>query len=1045
MEVEELVTKFTADISDYRKRMDDMKAQLHSLTGITDQVREATKEAFSSNSAEIQKYGKQLQALIKTQTRQAQTAFDSGKRLEDYRMKAKLLVDQLNAQKAEMHRLTEAFHSLNKQYDAQRAYLGDWDGGIEGIRKFREQITDTMHHASAASDELRQKLNTLSDLGFGDHDGNVQTLKQQLTGYTKELDRAKQELRLFDNELKEVGLNPDNLKTDTLESLKKQMMGVSKEMHRFKEASAKTNAQLKSTNGSIAAEEQRFENLKDSLNQNKAAVNSLQSRLSKLGKTSIGDKLKTGFSGLWGVLGKAGTAAGGVFKKLRAGLSGVKSSAGGASKSLLNVVKSIRRIGIASLGLKVCKSIFGELRSVITSYLNQNEQLNNRVEALKNAFANALAPALNVVVGLFEKLMPYALSVANAISDLFASIGISKSIHATTTAINGATDATKDLSKAQKDLYGFDQITKVSEDNSDGSSSGSSASAPSASSQFSKYLDEIKELWKSGDFEGIGEQIAASCNKVISKINGLDWEGIQNKVNNTMSGIARVFNGFVYEFDWKGAGEVVGNGINTITGAILSFTNTVEWDKLGGGIAESLNGLFDKISGKDLGAALVAPFRVAFETLGGFVSTFHWDDFGEKLAEMLLGAIQSIKWDKAGQTIHDLITGLCDAISAFFDTLTKDSAESKTVETALKKFIEGLQMEDVAISILNATASIASCLLVFSGSASTQLEQDFSKWVGEHIGKPIADFAFDIGSWIDEHIAKPMHDWIWGDGENSPSWLGRMFSSGLYKGMTDWIKSKFEDLSRWFSENVHQPIADDAEVHSPSKKMERLGMNIAEGLYNGIVNWFREKKEKLTQSWRDFVSDIKDIKRKITLALATKWADLKGSWNSLKGNFKNFTKEVKLKIGTKWNDLKNKWNELLGKFKGKTVEIKAKIGTVKDGIKEWLNTKFIAPVNEKIKWMGISIPKLETGGVLKKGQIGFLEGNGDEAVVPLERNTGWIEKLAMQIVQLTGGGSSNAPVNITIPVYVGGKKITTVVLEDVNDTGKKSRAIPIQT
>lgn len=40
------------------------------------------------------------------------------------------------------------------------------------------------------------------------------------------------------------------------------------------------------------------------------------------------------------------------------------------------------------------------------------------------------------------------------------------------------------------------------------------------------------------------------------------------------------------------------------------------------------------------------------------------------------------------------------------------------------------------------------------------------------------------------------------------------------------------------------------------------------------------------------------------------------------------------------------------------------------------------------------IPKLAKGGVLAKGQIGYLEGDGAEAVVPLEKNTEWIQKVA---------------------------------------------------
>ena len=41
-----------------------------------------------------------------------------------------------------------------------------------------------------------------------------------------------------------------------------------------------------------------------------------------------------------------------------------------------------------------------------------------------------------------------------------------------------------------------------------------------------------------------------------------------------------------------------------------------------------------------------------------------------------------------------------------------------------------------------------------------------------------------------------------------------------------------------------------------------------------------------------------------------------------------------------------------------------------------------------------SVPKMARGGVLEKGQVGFLEGDGAEAVVPLERNTGWINSIA---------------------------------------------------
>ena len=82
-------------------------------------------------------------------------------------------------------------------------------------------------------------------------------------------------------------------------------------------------------------------------------------------------------------------------------------------------------------------------------------------------------------------------------------------------------------------------------------------------------------------------------------------------------------------------------------------------------------------------------------------------------------------------------------------------------------------------------------------------------------------------------------------------------------------------------------------------------------------------------------------------------------------------------------------------------------------------------------------PRAGKGRRAEKGQVGLLEGKGAEAVVPLERNTQWISKVAAMMVQMLG--SSGQAVNVTIPVYVGGKHLSTVVLDDVNQTEKKGR------
>jgi hypothetical protein len=52
------------------------------------------------------------------------------------------------------------------------------------------------------------------------------------------------------------------------------------------------------------------------------------------------------------------------------------------------------------------------------------------------------------------------------------------------------------------------------------------------------------------------------------------------------------------------------------------------------------------------------------------------------------------------------------------------------------------------------------------------------------------------------------------------------------------------------------------------------------------------------------------------------------------------------------------------------------------------------------------IPELEEGAVLERGQVGYLEGNGAEAVVPLHQNKKWTKAVAEDMDSAMGGSSS---------------------------------------
>lgn len=87
---------------------------------------------------------------------------------------------------------------------------------------------------------------------------------------------------------------------------------------------------------------------------------------------------------------------------------------------------------------------------------------------------------------------------------------------------------------------------------------------------------------------------------------------------------------------------------------------------------------------------------------------------------------------------------------------------------------------------------------------------------------------------------------------------------------------------------------------------------------------------------------------------------------------------------------------------------------------------------------GINIPsvgfgrvsRLEEGGILRKGQKGYLEGAGDEAVVPLEKSEGWLAALAEKI---NGNGKNRPSITININGYNKDKQeLADAVAEEVS-------------
>ena len=157
-----------------------------------------------------------------------------------------------------------------------------------------------------------------------------------------------------------------------------------------------------------------------------------------------------------------------------------------------------------------------------------------------------------------------------------------------------------------------------------------------------------------------------------------------------------------------------------------------------------------------------------------------------------------------------------------------------------------------------------------------------------------------------------------------------------------------------------------------------------------------------------------------------------GIWSSIKGTFSAVGTWFSDIFGKAWAGIKNAFSPMVNFFSSTWQKIKnifSKVGTaIADGLSGAVTSAvnailskatgiingFIRAINSAISILN-KIPKvsisrideldatqLAEGGVLAKGQVGILEGNGAEAVVPLEKNTGWIKKVAEDMAEATG-------------------------------------------
>ena len=157
-----------------------------------------------------------------------------------------------------------------------------------------------------------------------------------------------------------------------------------------------------------------------------------------------------------------------------------------------------------------------------------------------------------------------------------------------------------------------------------------------------------------------------------------------------------------------------------------------------------------------------------------------------------------------------------------------------------------------------------------------------------------------------------------------------------------------------------------------------------QGVIDNINKYFNNVKDTVSDVFNGIWSKVKDIMGKVGEKISNVLKGIQNAWNGLK----DF-------VGGVFGGIEGAVQSLVGSVKG---FVNGVIGGINGAI----------GIINKIPGVHIGkIPRLERGGVLKRGQIGLLEGNGAEAVVPLERNKAWIRAVAKDMAQIIPSVTTN--------------------------------------
>ncbi len=590
-----------------------------------------------------------------------------------------------------------------------------------------------------------------------------------------------------------------------------------------------------------------------------------------------------------------------------------------------------------------------QMQSAYTYALNR---MNSALSQLSGAFRGLAAVGMNAFSGLISAVTPAVQTLSNLAVKLFGATvwqSGTKAANATASAINSVTKAAKSAASAQRDLYGFDQITRVSA--SSGSSSSGGGSGGSAGG--------------GGDAEG-------------------SWVRIS---------------GLLDDFATKA---------KSILGQIWQpFADA--WDSQGAGVVEAAQTALSSIGSA---AAAVGSSWLKAWTGGA----------GEQAVSSVLGIVQN------------LLTAVGNVAARFREAWTTGGAGDAIFQN----------LADIANVFLDALEDMASATAVWAGQLNfSGLVGGFGNLVSAC--KPLVEILSGGLSWAYTNVLLPLAGWVIQSA--GPAAVNVLTSA--VKLLTSAL-SLFQPIGLAVWNNLLQPLGRwTGQTITAALSAVSSAFNALSGVLNGLPAGWEALKSRASSIWTSIKTALTGAASGCKTAVVSAFTQMNSGavnqGNSLKskltGIFGTIVSSIQSKLtGIKTaltTPFKNGLNAVIDLVNRMITKINSALKFSWSAVK--VLGKVIVPAGSVTLAKLPTISKLAEGGVTTGPVFSLIGEAGREAVLPLERNTDWMDRLAERLAQAEGRQGDG----LVLEVHVGDELLAKQVIRRVNETTRRTGRCPI--